>query len=478
MKVNTQHAAFAANKARWKRCTDVYAGGDVVKAGKEAYLPRLSGQTQAEYDAYVMRAEFFGAFSRTVDGFAGVVLRKPAETDATDILVDVMKDVTMNGVTFQGLAQSSVTAVLREGRGGVLVDWSNSNNRAYAVWYDADQIVNWRSVIQDGNERLSLVVLKEAIEEPDAEDPFVTHVRTQYRSLHLVGGGVEVTLWRQKLDAKGKPIEDDWEPVPATDGQPNPIVLRRREKPLEEIPFVFFGPEDMTSMVQKPPLLDLADANLSHFRTSADLEHGAHFTGLPTPVITGHTYDAGRTYTIGSGKAWVLEEAEAKVTMLEFTGQGLQALFDLAKAKEERMAIQGGRLLEPQKRAVEASDTHRMRQSGDESVLKRLAMSVSASLASVLGWMAWWAGADDRTVASIAVRLNTAFETVSASPEEIKAWILSMQAGRMSGATFWYLLTRAELTPPGVSWEAEQQRIATEEGEGADEPADIEPAVA
>ena len=38
-------------------------------------------------------------------------------------------------------------------------------------------------------------------------------------------------------------------------------------------------------MVEAPPLNDLADVNLSHYRGYADHKHGLHFTALPTVVF-------------------------------------------------------------------------------------------------------------------------------------------------------------------------------------------------
>jgi hypothetical protein len=58
---------------------------------------------------------------------------------------------------------------------------------------------------------------------------------------------------------------------------------------LDEIPFRFIGIDNVDADVDEPPLIDLVDMNLSHYRSSADYEHGCHFTGLPTPVISGHT---------------------------------------------------------------------------------------------------------------------------------------------------------------------------------------------
>src|SRR5512137_71177 len=76
MPVNSTHPEYDAALPVWLRARDGFAGEDAVKAGGEKYLPRLEDQTQAEYDAYRMRASFFNATSRTCEGFLGLIFRR------------------------------------------------------------------------------------------------------------------------------------------------------------------------------------------------------------------------------------------------------------------------------------------------------------------------------------------------------------------------------------------------------------------
>jgi hypothetical protein len=71
----------------------------------------------------------------------------------------------------------------------------------------------------------------------------------------------------------------------------------------------------------------------------ADLEHGAHFTGLPTPIITGHNLGEDETFSIGSTTAWVLPNEYTDVKYLEFTGQGLGALESRLVSKDGRKVL-------------------------------------------------------------------------------------------------------------------------------------------
>jgi len=78
------------------------------------------------------------------------------------------------------------------------------------------------------------------------------------------------------------------------------VVPMRQGQALTEIPFVFVGPNNSLSSVDRPPLEDLVDVNLSHFRTSADLENGRHWTGVTTPVLAGFKFEAGQEVRLGS----------------------------------------------------------------------------------------------------------------------------------------------------------------------------------
>lgn len=470
MKVHTTRSEYAEAATLWTRCRDVYAGGDAVKSKGVAYLPALGGQDDADYKGYLARAEFFEATARTVDGLTGVVMRKPPEVSTSPGVTPWLADVTLAGVTMTNFAQTAMQDVLVVGRGGVLIDYAAAAKRPYFVWYRAEAIVNWRSSFASGDERLSMVVLKEEIEAPGAADPFQVEKATRYRVLELVNGVCMVTIYVPKQTDNAT----EWVPAESTPEAPNPAMLQRAGQGIDEIPFVFVGPEDTSPQVRKPPLLGLVDTNLSHYRTSADLEHGAHFTGLPTPYVTGHK-STSSVLKIGAGVAWILPEADASVGMLEFTGQGLGALERLMDRKEVRMAILGARLLEASKNVAEAADTHRIRQSGDESVLKRIAGAVSEALTTALQWMAWWAGSDEAALVQTTCALNTSFAVVTATPEEVKTWLLAVQAGRMSNETFYYLCTRAELTRPGVTFKDEQHAIAADDG-GGPEP-EPEPAV-
>jgi hypothetical protein len=68
MPVNTCHPQYSAHEHQWKRCRDAVDGSDAVKAAGSQYLPGLSAQSTEEYEAYKMRALWYGASARTIQG--------------------------------------------------------------------------------------------------------------------------------------------------------------------------------------------------------------------------------------------------------------------------------------------------------------------------------------------------------------------------------------------------------------------------
>ena len=80
MPINDPHPEYEAMAERWKRCRAVAAGSDAVKAAGTEYLPRPEGMAHswgdAGYSAYLKRALFFNATSRTIDGLAGSIFQQ------------------------------------------------------------------------------------------------------------------------------------------------------------------------------------------------------------------------------------------------------------------------------------------------------------------------------------------------------------------------------------------------------------------
>ena len=479
--MNSTHLDYDANIAAWQRARDVFAGEDAVKAAGEKYLPRLDCQDNTEYLAYKNRAAFFNASARTADGFVGLIFRReptfklPVGNGVGDALAEFVEDADMLGTSLSAFSKNLVTEIINVGRAGTLVDWNDeAEQRAYVVAYAAEDIINWHTERVNGRNVLTLLVLKETSHTPAAEaDPYQPEVIEQLRVLKLVPPASmadnAVADWCYQVEI--------WQFLP--DGQsPNGVRSRGKKKwklvdtitplrlgkPLPLIPFVFHGPRHSLPTVDKIPLADIIAVNLDHYRLNADYKHGMHFTALPTAWVSG--FDKSSTLRIGSSTAWVAETPGATAGYLEFHGQGLSTFERAMDRDEQLMAVLGTRMLESRKRVGETAAAIELRQSGENSILNTVSLSISSSLTQVLRWVYWWNSTehypDDIGPDLVLVTLNTDFSITGMSALEITALVAAWQAGAISQATMLDLFRAGEVIAPGRTNDEEIKLLASE----------------
>jgi hypothetical protein len=192
-------------------------------------------------------------------------------------------------------------------------------------------------------------------------------------------------------------------------------------------------------------LIDLAHVNLSHFRTAVDIEHGAHLTALPTPYIFGVGEDEVPS-TIGPQTPWVSANENVSAGMLEFTGQGLEALEKRREVKEQQMALLGARMLAPERRQAEAAETAAIHRQGEISVLAALAQAVSRGLTRALDIARDWWPLPEST--SVEITLNTDFQPAQPDAQLVTAMLKLQQAGVVTQEQLVRHLQKLELLPP------------------------------
>lgn len=467
MPVTSVHQDYSLHADQWRRCDDAIEGSDAVKYGISArsrsmtpavtgrtsrpYLPKLQDQDEDSYSAMLARAVYFNASNRTLDGFSGLVMARAPREKMSDAVKKMAEDITLTGRSLFSFVNETLEDVLAYGRVGILTDYPITNTegmtrgeiaalglRPYARLYSCFDITNWRTGTYGGVERLEMVTLLEQF--VSGTDGFSLTMDVQYRVLELKNGAYTQTLYRQvETKDQGK----QWTPAGET------IVPLMNGKPLDYIPFVIVGPETCGAPVEKSPLLDIVDLNLAHFRNSSDYEHGLHFTGLPTPYITGASKPEGQTVYIGSPALMWLSDPQAKAGFLEFMGQGLSTLQQAMKSKEEQMAVLGAHMLADTKIVSEAESVVSRRTYGQNSALASIARSVSTGIETTLKWMAQWAGADDK----VTYQLNTDYSNGKMSYQMLKELVAAWQAGALPTDALLENLKVGEIVNPSETLE-------------------------
>jgi len=453
MPVDTPHPAYSEAALFWKQCRDCVEGSAAVKGARERYLPRLSGMGRFdEYEAYVARTMYYNAPGRTVDALAGLISQKEPTVEAPKGSEPFLDDVDLAGTSLETFAHHAAREVLVTGRFGVLADVATGGERRpYLSGYRAEDIVSWKTVNQGGDELVVRVVFHESVEATDVDDPYKVAVSERYRECILDADRVyRVRVWRKSDPA----LVVDTTRTPWTAG--DWITPTRRGVPLNFIPFVFLNATHLTSAVDAPPILALTDLTLSHYRSSADLEHLLHFVACPTPWVAGA---ADAPLTIGSSVAWSLPE-HGKAGMLEMSGQGATALREHLQHKERLMATLGARLLEQQPKGAETATAVNMRHSAEHATLRGIAQVLERGLSMALRIVLWWAGIEE-TIADVPARveLNKDFFAQPMTPDELRAALQAYQEGAIAFETLYANLVRGELARPGVGPEDERRAI-------------------
>lgn len=403
------HPEFDRYSPLWRKVRDVCAGEDRVKEGKTLYLPNPSevDTDASRYARYLERAVFFNATGRTLQGLVGIAFGNWPEIKVTD--KRLLSNPDGSGVGLIGQAQWMLAEILQTGRGGLLADWSRGDGvkrtrtiaqaeiagfRRYVAPYTAESILTWER--SDG--RLSRVVLKELHEEHVGGE---IQFRPRLRELRLEGGRYRIDLWEQAADGGQFYLFDTVETT------------------LDFIPFQFIGAVNNDATPDTPPLLDLANLNLAHYRDSADYQESVYLMGQPMLVISGVTDEwaenAG-TIRFGARSGLPLPQGgDAKVLQVAGNTLAKEAMGD----KERLMALVGARLLETAgaKTATQSASETR----AAYSQLSLACDNVSQAYTQALQWV------EGNTSSSL--NIDTRFNDLTLDANAIRETVAAWQAG-------------------------------------------------
>lgn len=425
-----------------------------VKDKGSAYLPKpsptdLSQANTERYTAYLERAIFYGVTGRTLNGMVGQVYARDPETTVPDLLKVMAQDATGSGLSLIQLSKDMLRDTMAVGRGGIFTDYPKTSGpttrkqqlegeiRPTLTIYAPENIINWRLSKRGGKQVLSLVVLLEYV---DVTGNFSITQLKQYRVLRLVDGVYHQEVWQEK-DDPATPTNPFLQRAKAWVVVEQSIPLDSSGFPFIDIPFTFIGATNNDPTIDEPPLYDLSELNIGHYRNSADYEEACFIVGQPTPWFSGLTEDwvndvLQGEVLLGSRAAVPLpENSQAGLLQVEANIMPMEAM----KHKEAQMVALGARLVENRAVRRTASEANQAN-AAETSILASCANNVSAAFTQALVWAARFVG-----VASDGIKfaLNTEFALTTMPADERNALIADMQAGSVTWTEVRTALRRA-----------------------------------
>lgn len=462
--VTTQHADYMGALAKWNLCEDAAAGEDAVKAGQDKYLPRPNPQDQSiankeRYKHYVLRAVYYNATGRTLQGLLGLAFTEPPAVVVPTDMAFAEDDISGSGLPIVQHAQATLAELLKTGRGGLLVDYPNVEGqvsladkaagdvRATVTFYQASAITNWRTTRIAGKTVLSLVVLKETSEDVNG---FATVCTTQYRVLQFDGATYSVEIWKQVAGDNGTMT---WQPIQGY------YPARGDGQPWTEIPFQFVGAQNNDPCVDGAPLYDIATLNIAHYRNSADYEDSVYFVGQPQYWIAGLT-EEWRDHLEKNG-TYVGARSILPLPTGGSMGIAQAAPNTLAKEamanKESQMAALGARVIQ----AATSIKTATQVDSEDavaHSVLALCCANVSTAYTQVLQWFAVF----ENVTGNASFSLPTDFSSYTLDAQTLTALIQGVQTGNIPQTDLWARLRAAGIIAATKSDEDVREEIETQ----------------
>jgi len=444
---DNKHNKYEAFAEKWFKTRAACEGQSAIHNAGEKFLPRLADQSDHDYKSYKLRATYFNATGRTLEGLVGMVFRKEIEKTYPPALEDMFDDLDLKGNSLDAVAMQTIYDLLQVGRAGILVEYpsvtqtpasladaAKANLRPYTTYYPAESILDWRVTRVNNVMQPVMIKLQEYYEVQKNEFEYETH--PQIRALLLTEIGYIQRVYRKNKKGDWVQFEND-------------IVPLMKGAPISFIPFWAFGARENCLDLQDPPILDLADLNIAHYRVTADYERGCHFAGLPTPMLAGFVFDENEKVSIGSSTAIVSSDSSANWGFLEFTGQGLGALEKNLLQKESQMAAIGARMLAPEKAGVESAGTLLMRSNGEASVLAALVQLAGENFEQITRFMAMWYGVDGE----IEIDMNTDFMPVPMSAQDLDALMKAWQVGGIPKEELFYALKQGEVIRESTSYD-------------------------
>ena len=416
MSVDQQNPEFDTYLGEWKKVTDCCEGQRAIKDATSTYLRPMEGVgvNEPRYLSYISRAVFVNFTGRTKEGLAGAIFRKEPEAEIPDQLDYLIENADGAGESLNSLAKDICGEVIAKGRHALLVDFPQLEQgltleqvqqiqpQASINRYTAENFINWNVSVVAGRKLLTLAVLCELYDAD--EDEFTYEVKKQYRVLRLRDG-----IYSQQVYRDDAPYGEEFFPKRA-DGSN-----------FEFIPLFIVGSENNDASVDVPPLADIANVNIGHYRNSADLEencyiHGQLTLGVTSSMSMSQFAEANPNgITVGSMAGHFLGESGGFSSVQASENQLADKLME---RKEDQMRKLGARMVEDggNKTATQS----RIDATGESSILATIADNVSGGLQTCIDWCGQFMGVD--STESI-YQLNKKFFDDDANPQLMMAAI-------------------------------------------------------
>jgi hypothetical protein len=431
----------------WGVMAAVTRGTNYMRDLSETYLPQEPREDDDAYRTRVDRSVLSPYTSRLIETAAGAILRKPIHVEGDRYWQDLAQDIDGLGSNLTEYALRALVSSLTYGHSAILVDYPAAmgarnlaeeramGRRPYFVHVDAPQIWGWRK--ETGTNRL----LQVRIHDYDVR-PLNDFGEEQIEQMRVIYPG------KYDLYTLGQDVVE----FSSTGGYS-----------LDEIPLVPIYSNRRGLLISQPPLLDIANLNITHYQRQADLIHALHIAAMPTLVLEGWD-DTSNTASLGVNYAIAMQPGNKAYYV-----QADATSFDAQMAELESLAAQMSTLgvtkLFGQKFVAESAEAKRIDQAQSNSVLSIISQELESALNQAFAFAAQYVGMEPPVI-----RIDRDFDYYRLIGQDIAVLAQLNDSGKISDGLLLEILRRGEILPDTVDIDDELQTRS----EPRPEPAEAE----
>jgi hypothetical protein len=365
---------------------DLWGGTDQMRERGLVYLPKAPGEDASNYNTRLQRSVLVNYFRRTVEGLVGLIYRKAPKLgeDVPAAIRQHWENIDLAGTHGDVFARELMQDAEVAGHAAILVEYPHTDGtqtaademvggiRPYWVPVRKENILSWRTTVENGQRVLTQVVLRECQYVSDGE--YGEKKQEQYRVLYRHEG---VVGWRLLAITENKVV------VTVDEG----TYPTQAEIPIAEVP----TSGSRSLFESDPPLLDIADLNIAHYPQWSDYATSIHMTCVPLLSISGMdqvSNEDAPAVVAGPNSVLAFNNPAARAEYVSHDGAALSACREALDDLKSDIGALGLAMLSPQKRSAETAEAKRLDKASSDSALAVTARGLQDGLERALGFHA------------------------------------------------------------------------------------------
>lgn len=444
--VATPSKQWELQNPTWGLVDTLWGGTDSMRDAAQTYLPQEPAEPESAYFNRLARSVLTPIYPDTIKKLMGKIMRNPIilEEDVPATVLRYMSDVDSQGTDINEWCKRIGESALNHGVTFILVDSPNVQTmeaqrgeevtradlidgtmRPYAIHVKSPQVIGYKTEVRNGVVVLTQArILMETMED-STEDEFTQQM---LKRIHVWEIGRK-RIYRQQIDEDG---QEEW------------VLESDAAVELDFIPLIPVYGYMLQFMLGKPPLLDVAHLNVTHWQSDSDQRHILHVARVPLLFGSGLGDDERGDFQIQVGPNTMTRGPQGSdMKYVEHSGAGIEAGAADLDILESRMAKLGLNMIIRRQTGDVTATSRALDQAETDSPLGMFARHIEAKLEDMLDVFALILDLGEDMGGSVTVFKD--FTISARDADDVKALADMRTRGDISQLTYWEELKRRGL---------------------------------